>query len=123
MNIFQKAAAGLNLTPGERALLKLLQGFALAGVLAVVMAAPALVSWRAGQPALAAGAASLAAGAFVHAFLAAWAKYASAKGDLPLTSAIMSVSTAIPLPAAQAPAPTSAQIAAAGMIAQPPAAI
>lgn len=88
MNIFSKAAAGLNLTPGERATLKLLQGFLLAGVLAVVMAAPAYVSYQAGQPALATGAVSIALGAFVHAFLAAWAKYTSAKGDKPLANAI-----------------------------------
>lgn len=90
MNIFQRAAAGLNLTPGERALVKLAQGFALSGVVAVLMAAPAYVSYQAGQPTLAAGAVSIALGAFVHAFLAAWAKYTSAKGDAPLASALTS---------------------------------
>lgn len=95
MNIFQRAAAGLALTPGERAALKLLQGFALSGVMAVVLAAPALISYQDGQPALAAGAVSVVAGSFIHAFMAAWAKYTSAKGDQPIANAIGAADVAV----------------------------
>jgi len=95
VNIFQRAAAGLNLTPGERAVLKLAQGFALSGVVAVVLAAPAYISYQDGQPTLAAGALSIVLGSFIHAFLAAWGKYTSAKGDAPLATAIGAADVAI----------------------------
>ena len=95
MNLFQKAQAGLNLTPGERALLKLLQGFATAGVAAVVAAVPAVMAQQAGKPQITWGLVLFVAGIFVHGFMAAWQKYVSARGDQPLATAIGSVSSAL----------------------------
>jgi len=95
MNLFQKAQAGLNLTPGERALLKLLQGFATAGVAAVVAAVPAVMAEQAGKPQITWGLVLFVAGIFVHGFMAAWQKYVSARGDQPLATAIGSVSSAL----------------------------
>ena len=95
MNLFQKAQAGLNLTPGERALLKLLQGFATAGVAAVVEAVPAVMAQQAGKPQITWGLVLFVAGIFVHGFMAAWQKYVSARGDQPLAAAIGSVSSAL----------------------------
>lgn len=95
MNLFQKAQLGLNLTPGERALLKLLQGFATAGVAAVVAAVPAVMAQQAGKPQITWGLVLFVAGVFVHGFLAAWQKYVSARGDQPLATAIGSVSSAL----------------------------
>lgn len=95
MNIFQKAFAGVNLTPGERALLKLLQGFATAGVVSLLLAVPAVLSAKAGDPAITTASVGVMVGAFVHGFLAAWQKYVSAKGDAPLAGAISAVDTAV----------------------------
>ena len=95
MNLFQKAQLGLNLTPGERALLKLLQGFATAGVAAVVAAVPAVMAQQAGKPQITWGLVLFVAGIFVHGFMAAWQKYVSARGDAPLATAIGSVSSAL----------------------------
>ena len=95
MNLFQKAQAGLNLTPGERALLKLLQGFATAGVAAMVAAVPAVMAQQAGKPQITWGLVLFVAGIFVHGFMAAWQKYVSARGDAPLATAIGSVSSAL----------------------------
>ena len=95
MNLFQKAQAGLNLTPGERALLKLFQGFATAGVAAVVAAVPAVMAQQAGKPQITWGLVLFVAGIFVHGFMAAWQKYVSARGDQPLATAIGSVSSAL----------------------------
>ena len=95
MNLFQKAAAGLSLTPGERAVLKLAQGFAFAGVTAVVAAVPAVLAYLNGQQQVTWGLVLLVAGVFLHGFMAAWAKYTSAKGDAPLTAAITSADAAV----------------------------
>ena len=94
MNLFSRAAAGLNLTPGERALLKLAQGFLTAGVIAVLLAAPTFLAVQSGNVVLATGGIAAAVGAFLHGFLTAWQKYVSAKGDAPLASAIGAVDTA-----------------------------
>lgn len=93
MNIFQKAFRGMNLTPGERALLKLLQGFATAGIVSLLLAVPAVLSAKAGQPAITTASVGVMVGAFVHGFLAAWQKYVSAKGDAPLATAIGAIDT------------------------------
>lgn len=95
MNLFQKAQLGLNLTPGERALLKLLQGFATAGVAAVVAAVPAVMAQQVGKPQITWGLVLFVAGIFVHGFMAAWQKYVSARGDQPLAAAIGSVDSAL----------------------------
>lgn len=84
MNLFQRAFAGSALTPGERALLKLLQGFALAGVQSALLLAPSLIALNGGQVTIAAGGFGMMLGAFVHGLIAAYQKYASAKGDAPL---------------------------------------
>lgn len=131
MNLFQRAYAGLNLTPGERALLKLVQGFALAGVQSLVLAVPSVLALRADAPVISAVGFGAMAGAFVHGFLAAWAKYASAKGDAPLVSALGAVDVAaqqrLGLPAAKVetpvpPTPTAPATAASEPSAEPSAA-
>lgn len=103
MNLFQKANARLNLTPGERAILKLLQSFGFAGVTAVVAAVPAILAYMNGQQQVTWGLVLLVAGVFIHGFMAAWAKYSSAKGDPPLTTAIISADAAIQAHLPQAP--------------------
>ena len=103
MNLFQKANARLNLTPGERAILKLLQSLGFAGVTAVVAAVPAILAYMNGQQQVTWGLLLLVAGIFIHGFMAAWAKYTSAKGDAPLTAAITSADVAIQQRLPQAP--------------------
>lgn len=133
MNLFSRAAAGLNLTPGERALLKLLQSFLTAGAIAVLLAAPTFLAVQSGNVALATGGVAAAVGAFLHGFLTAWQKYVSAKGDAPLASALGAVDAAaqhalgqpnavktLADDAAAAPAPTPVSAAvAAPVVAQP----
>lgn len=94
MNIFQKAFAGLNLTPAERAWLKLLQSFASAGIVSLLLAVPAVLSAKAGEPSITVASIGVMVGAFVHGFLMAWQKYVSAKGDAPLADAIGAVDSA-----------------------------
>lgn len=94
MNLFSRAAAGLNLTPGERAFLKLLQSFLTAGVITVLLAAPTFLAFQSGNVVLATGGIATAVGAFLHGFLTAWQKYVSAKGDAPLANAIGAVDAA-----------------------------
>jgi hypothetical protein len=84
MSLFARARAYLNLTPGERAFLKLLGGIAGTAVVAAILAAaqvlagtpPNQVSW---QVVL-----HVAAGAFLAALWTALAKYYKAYGDPPL---------------------------------------
>lgn len=102
----QRARARLPLTPGERALLKLGQGLALAALMAaLVTAGHALegsgpVDWR--RIAFAAGVAALVA------ILNALAKYFTAQGDVPLADALALLATEaaqhapIPAPTASA---------------------
>ena len=92
--MFQKAFAGANLTPGERAALKLCQSFATAGVVSLLLAVPAVLSAKAGDPAITTASVGVMVGAFVHGFLAAWQKYVSAKGDAPLATALGAVDSA-----------------------------
>lgn len=94
MNLFQKANANLPLSPGQRAFLKLLQGFALTALISGLLAAAeylagnGVIDWQRllivvlAQAALAVG----------HAV----AKYFTAQGDqAPLGSAIEAVIEAI----------------------------
>ncbi len=94
MSIFDKARAGLNLNPGQRAFLKLVQGFGLAGVQSLLLALPTVLAVKENQPVLSAVGIGAMIGAFVHGFFAAWQKYSSAKGDAPLAAAIGSVDAA-----------------------------
>ena len=94
MSIFEQARAGLNLSPRDRALLKLVQGFALAGVQSLLLALPTVLALKENQPVLSAVGVGAMLGAFVHGFLAAWQKYTSAKGDAPLAVAIGSADAA-----------------------------
>lgn len=94
MSIFAKARAGLDLTPGQRALLKLVQGFALAGMQSLLLALPTVLAVKENQPVLSAVGIGAMLGAFVHGFMAAWQKYTSAKGDAPLAAAIGSADAA-----------------------------
>lgn len=89
MNLFQKSAAGLNLTPWQRAALKLIEGLAVAfGIAALPVVADALsthaaVDWTATiHNALLLGAAAVAM---------ALLKYAKAQGDSPLLTAVEGV--------------------------------
>lgn len=95
MNLFSRAAAGLNLTPGERAFLKLLASFGDAGVAAVLAAGPAILAYLSGQQAITWASVAFVAAFFVHGFMVAWRKYASAKGDAPLASDIDAADSAV----------------------------
>lgn len=84
-NMFARASAGLNLTPMERAALRMLEGLAATAVVAgITAAAPLLaggsVDWaNVGHVALAAG---------ITAALLAILKYAKAFGDAPITEPV-----------------------------------
>lgn len=86
MGVFKRARAYVNLTPGERAFLKLVGGIAGTAVIAGLLAAAQVlagtplgqVSW---QVVLHVG-----AGAFAASLWAALAKYYKAHGDPPLPS-------------------------------------
>lgn len=120
MNLFQKAGKGLNLTPGERAVLKLVEGFLIAGFVAALPVVAELlghqgITWQV--------VAQAAAGAFATAFLLAIAKYYKAKGDnpiaaglaetlagyiprLPIVNSAASLAPTAPMPAAPATVPS-----------------
>lgn len=92
MQTFTRARQGLNLTPGERALLKLLEGFVMAGVVAVLpIVAPALaqqsVNWTL--------VAHTAMGTFAVAVLLAVAKFYKAQGDAPLAQPLAALATTV----------------------------
>ena len=110
MNIFQKSAAGLNLTPGQRATLKLVQSFGNAGITAVLLALPMWLSAQDGKPLLTWTGAGIIAGVFVHGFMTAWQKYVSAKGDLPLAGAIGAVDATLGARLGTPPATTTASV-------------
>ena len=94
-SLFSQARQGFNLTAGQRAFLKLVQGFFLAAIQSLLLAIPTVLLFKAGQPALAAGAIGTMAGSFIHGFLAAWQKYVSAKGDQPLAQTLGAVNSAV----------------------------
>lgn len=77
--MFSRAAAGLHLTPGERALLKLVQAALATGALAILAALSSQLS--SGHFVLSATAIDGLFGAGGMAFLMVIAKYFSAKGD------------------------------------------
>jgi hypothetical protein len=85
MNVFAQAQAGLSLTPGQRAFLKAVEGFAFAAITAAAVALFQLTST---------GTINVArdwpfvAGAGAVAFLSAASKYYKAQGDAPLSSAL-----------------------------------
>jgi hypothetical protein len=90
MSIFTKGRQGLNLTPAERALLKLVEGFVVAGIVAALpvlsmLLGQANVDWTAiGRIAL---------GTFATAALMAAVKYLKAQRDMPLAEPIAAVLT------------------------------
>ena len=88
MSLFSKANAGLNLTPGERAALKLVQGFILAGLVAAL---PVLAQLLAAQTINWADVARIAGGTFGVAVLMAVAKWFSAQGDSPLDAPLAAI--------------------------------
>ena len=92
MNIFSRAAAGLNLTPGERAFLKLVEGlWATALVAALPVVAEALAQRSVDWTVVLHAALAAAVTAVVLAIL----KYAKAQGDDPLSSAVASAAQAV----------------------------
>lgn len=99
--LFRRARAYADLTPAERAVLKLLEGLACAAlVVALPIVAGALsrgaVSWPdVGRAALAAAAVAV---------LLALAKYAKAHGDPALAGALAAVAADVPAPTPAAPA-------------------
>lgn len=109
MNIFSKAARGLNLTPAERAFRKLLQNWLLTAIAAGLTAGAQYVLGN-GQVDLQ-KLLYLVVGAFLLSVLSAIQKYYTAQGDAPLalaaTAAISQVEQHFSEPPAQPPlAPT-----------------
>lgn len=85
MNIFQKAQQGLNLTPGQRAFLKLVDGLVIAAILAAIPIVGSAVSTRLREGNIDWTAIALfALGTFGSAFAAAVVKYCKAHMDNPL---------------------------------------
>ncbi len=85
MSIFAKARAGLNLTPAERAFLKLVEGWVIAGALSALVAFVTAVTqpnpnWRVVL--------AITATAFVTATAFAALKYVKAHLDPPLAAAV-----------------------------------
>ena len=116
MNLLARAHAGLSLTPSERALLKLVEGFLGAAFLSLVLALPTALAYAQGNQIFTVAGLSVMAGAFVRGFMMAWEKYVSAKGDKPLAGAIDATNTAIqqalPLHQQATPTPAPAPVAA-----------
>jgi hypothetical protein len=88
MSIFAKASKGLNLFPAERALLKLVEGFVIAGIVAVLpvlslLLGQANIDWTA--------VGRIALGTFATAALMAAVKYLKAQRDMPLAEPLAAV--------------------------------
>lgn len=99
--LFRRAHAYANLTPAERALLKLLEGLACAALVAALpIVADALARESVVWPDI--GRAALAAAAV--AVLLALTKFAKAHGDPALADALAAVAANLPAPAPAAPA-------------------
>lgn len=94
-SLFAQSRAGANLSPGQRALLKLIQGFVIAGIVAAwPVISQALAQQTIDWPQLLRNAGY----AFAVAFFMAIYKYCSAQGDpplQPLANAALDVATAI----------------------------
>ncbi|MGH2515039.1 MAG: hypothetical protein ACRDHP_05230, partial [Ktedonobacterales bacterium] len=87
MNIFAKANNNLNLTPAQRAFLKLIEGFFVAGIVAVL---PVISQALAAQTINWALILRTAAATFSVAALLAVTKYLKAQNDPPLSTAATS---------------------------------
>ena len=90
MSIFAKAHKGINLSPAERALLKLVEGFIVAGIVAALPTIPMLlgqanIDWAA--------VGRIALGTFATAALMAAVKYLKAQRDMPLAEPLAAVLT------------------------------
>lgn len=105
MNLFQRAMANLNLTPGERAVLKTLQSLIITAIISALLAAASFLSLPG----------SINVHDLVYIVVVALlfslahgiAKYATAQGDVPLGAAIEAVTDAAEkrIPASQPPVP------------------
>lgn len=84
MNLFAKANQGLNLTPGERAVLKLIEGFFIAGLASL---APVVARLAAQQNINWSDELRIVLVTFTVAVLFAISKYFKAQGDAPLATA------------------------------------
>ena len=84
-NLFALARIGANLTPGQRAFLKLVEGFCVAGVVA---ATPVVASLLSRQGVAWQDVARIAVAAFLTAALLAASKYYKAQGDAPLSQVL-----------------------------------
>ena len=90
-SLFDRAHRQLNLSPTERAILKLLEGFGItAAVAALQVAAELLAHQSVNLPLLV----QTTGAVFVAAFLGAALKYARAHGDLPLEEIITPIAQA-----------------------------
>jgi hypothetical protein len=85
MNLFARASAGLALTPGERAFLKVVDGFVLTAggaafaAVAQLLSAGGVVDWR--------KVAAVAGVTFATSLVVAMKKFFTAQGDAPLAAA------------------------------------
>lgn len=91
MNIFQRAHAGLNLSPEERAFLKLVQGFVITGLVAALGTLATVVS----NGATLHDAVIATIVAFAVGVILAAAKYFSANGQAPLATVLQGVADSI----------------------------
>ena len=90
MGVFAKARAHESLTPTQRAFLKLVEGFIIAGVVAALP----VLSLALGEDSVNwAGVGRVALGTFATAALMAAVKYLKAQGDPPLADALTKVAT------------------------------
>jgi len=87
-SLFARARAQLNLSPGERAALKLVEGYVLAGAVAAL---PVVSQLLAQQTIVWAHVLRLAGGTFAVATLMAVSKYYKAQGDVPLEETVSAV--------------------------------
>jgi hypothetical protein len=85
MSLFARARAQLNLSPGERALLKLVEGAVLAGIVAAL---PVVAQLLAQQRVNWTEVARIAGATFAVAALMALAKFYKAQGDQPLEEVV-----------------------------------
>ena len=107
-SLFDRAHRQLNLSPAERAVLKLVEGFLVAGLVAAL---PVVAQLLAQQSVDWAQSARIAGGVFVMAVLLAVLKYAKAHGDLPLEEIITPIEQAVeakvpPVPPSATPVPS-----------------
>src|SRR5258706_7739550 len=92
MGVFAKARAHESLTPTQRAFLKLVEGFIIAGVVAALP----VLSLALGEDSINwAGVGRVALGTFATAALMAAVKYLKAQGDPPLADALTTVATGV----------------------------